>query len=66
MDDDPQALADAETYLANVLKSSDPPRDASRYSITQAAQDYHDTTESWDLHTAEPQVIEDLLARHAK
>jgi hypothetical protein len=64
--DELQALADAETYLANVLEGSDPPRDASRYSITEAAQDYHDTTESWDLDSADPQVLEDLLARHAK
>jgi hypothetical protein len=63
---DLQALADAETYLANVLESSDLPRDASRYSITEAAQDYRETTGTWDLGSAEPQVIEDLLARHAK
>jgi hypothetical protein len=64
--DAPQALADAETYLANVLEASDPPRDASRYSITEAAQDYHDTTGTWDLDSAEPQVLKDLLARHTK
>ena len=41
---DPQALADAETHLIHVLETSNPPRDASGFKITEAAQDYHDTT----------------------
>ncbi|MDI3329747.1 MAG: hypothetical protein QJR09_03285 [Micrococcus sp.] len=64
--DDPQALADAETYLIHVLETSDPPRDADLYHITQAAQDYHSSTGTWDLHSAEPEEVEELLARHAK
>jgi hypothetical protein len=64
--DDLQALADAETYLASVLEGSDPPRDASRYSITEAARDHHDTTGTWDFRGADAQAIEDLLARHTK
>lgn len=64
--DDPKALADAETYLVHVLESSDPPRDANAFNITQAAQDYHDTTGNWDIRQAEPRVAEELLARHAK
>jgi hypothetical protein len=35
--DDPQALADAQTHLTNVPESPDPPRDAGRYPITEAA-----------------------------
>lgn len=63
---DPQALADAETYLINFLEHSDPARDASLYEISQAARDYHDTTGDWDLSTARKDLIEGLLARHAK
>jgi len=63
---DPQALADAETHLIRVLETSTPPRDASAFKITEAAQDYHDTTGNWDLRGADPGVVEELLARHAK
>lgn len=66
MDYDPQALADAETYLIQFLEHSDPPRDANLFEITDAALDHHDTTGSWDLHGADPQTIENLLVRHAK
>lgn len=63
---DPQALADAETYLIHVLEHSDPPRDAEMFNITEAARDYHDTTGDWDIRRAEHGTVEELLARHAK
>lgn len=66
MHDDPKALADAETYLIHVLENSNPRRDAGLYNITDAAEDYHATTGDWDIRQADPQVVEDLLARHAK
>lgn len=66
MNDDPQALGNAETYLINVLEGANPRRDASGYNITAAAQDFHDTAGSWDLAAADPQSLEDLLGRHAK
>lgn len=61
---DPEALADAETYLIHVLETSTPPREASHYNITQAAEDYHETTGNWDIRQAELQTVEELLARH--
>jgi hypothetical protein len=64
--DDPQALAEAETYLIHVLETSDPPRDSNRFHITQAAHEYHATTGTWDLRSAGPREVEELLARHAK
>lgn len=66
MSDDLQGLAEAETYLVNFLEHSDPPRDADLFEITEAAKDHHNSTGSWDLDNADQQVIEDLLARHAK
>lgn len=66
MEYDPQALADAETYLIQYLLHSDPPRDASLFELTDAAQDHHNTTGSWDLHNADAKTVEDLLARHGK
>lgn len=62
MNYDPQALADAETYLEN----SNPRRDASMFEITEAAQDFHASTGGWDVAGASAHSIEDLLARHAK
>lgn len=41
---DPQALAHAGTCLINFLEHADPPRDAHLFLITDAAQDYHDST----------------------
>lgn len=66
MNYDPQALAGAETYLVNFLENSDPRRDASSFKITEAAQDFHDTTGGWDVAGAGPQVVEELLTRHGK
>jgi hypothetical protein len=61
---DPQALARAETHLIHVLEQSDPPRDASRYNVTAAAQDYHERTGSWDIGEADPELVEQVLAEH--
>ncbi|MDR7375229.1 hypothetical protein J2X28_002228 [Kocuria rhizophila] len=66
MNYDPQALADAETYLVNFLENSNPRRDASMFEITEAAQDFHASTGGWDVAGASAHSIEDLLARHAK
>lgn len=66
MNDDPQALAAAETYLVHVLETSDPPREASEFNITAAAKDYHASTGTWQVHEADPSSVEDLLARHAR
>lgn len=63
---DSHALADAETYLIHVLESSDPPRDAGLYEITEAAKDYHDTTGNWDIRDADLDLVEEILARHGK
>ena len=63
---DPKALADTETYLIDVLEHSDPRREASAYHITRAAQDFHDTSGGWDIRSADPGTVEDVLARHAK
>ena len=63
---DPQALATAETYLIHMLESSDPPREASGFKITEAAQEFHDTTGNWDLRSADLNVVVELLGRHAK
>lgn len=66
MDHDPHALADAENHLIQVLHSSNPPRDASEFNITAAAKDYHGTAGSWDIAQADPDTVEELLARHAR
>ncbi|MDV5999536.1 hypothetical protein IUU84_08115 [Kocuria rhizophila] len=66
MNYDPQALANAETYLINFLEHSTPPRQADLFEITEAARDYHDTTGNWELGGAGRDAIEELLARHAK
>jgi hypothetical protein len=65
MDHDPHALAEAENYLLQVLERSDPPRSASEFNITQAAQEYHSTAGDWDIAQADPDTVEQLLARHA-
>lgn len=61
---DPQALAQAETHLIHVLEHADPPRDASRYNVTAAAQDYHDRTGNWGIQDADPELVEQVLADH--
>ena len=61
---DPQALARAETHLLHVLEHSDPPRDASRYNVTAAAQAYHERTGNWDVREADPGLVEQVLADH--
>ncbi|GAA1745302.1 hypothetical protein [Kocuria aegyptia] len=61
---DPQALAQAETYLLHVLEHSDPPRDASRYNVTAAARAYHDRTGNWDVRGGDPELVEQVLAEH--
>ena len=61
---DPQALAQAENHLIQVLEHSDPPRDVSRFNVTAAAQEYHERTGSWDIRGADPEVVEEVLARH--
>ncbi len=61
---DPQALAQAETHLLHVLEHSDPPRDASRYNVTAAARAYHDRTGNWDVRSADPELVEQILAEH--
>lgn len=66
MNDDPRALAAAETYLVRVLETSDPPRDADEFNVTAAAQDYRATTGSWEIDQADPSTVEELLARHAR
>lgn len=66
MDHDPQALADAETYLIHVLENSTPPREASEFNVTAAAEDYHASTGDWNMRQADPGTVEELLARHAR
>lgn len=63
---DPQALAEAETYLISVLENSNPPRDVTKFDITAAARDFHDTTGGWDVKGADQNLIEDVLTRHGK
>lgn len=62
---DPQTLADAETHLIHVLQSSTPARDADLYHITEAAQDYLEHNDG-DIRSADQDVVEKLLAKHAK
>lgn len=64
--DDQQALADAETYLIEVLETSDPPRNPALYNITEAAEEYHNTTGDWEIRQASRDTVEGLLLRHAK
>lgn len=66
MNYDPRALADAENYLIDVLESSNPPRDASVFNITAAAQEYHATAGDWNIGQAGQDTVEELLARHAR
>lgn len=61
-----QSQIDAEKYLIETLVNSDPPRDPSSCNITAAAQEYYDTTGSWDLEQADEATVEQLLARHLK
>lgn len=63
---EPQALAEAETYLIHVLETSNPPRDVSKFDITAAARDFHEITSGWDVRGAETAVVEDVLTRHGK
>lgn len=66
MNHDPKALAEAETYLIHVLETSTPPRNASEFNITAAAEEYRSTTGSWNVGQADARTVEELLARHAR
>ena len=66
MSTDPKAQAATETYLVHVLETSVPPRHASEFNVTAAAQDYHGSTGSWNVQDADARTIEELLSRHAR
>lgn len=64
--DNPQLLAEAETYIIHVLETSDPRREASGYHVTAAARECHERSGNWDLQELELDILEEVLAQHAK
>lgn len=64
--DNPQLLAEAETYIIHVLETSDPRREASGYNVTATAQECHESSGNWDLQDLDRDTLEKVLARHAK
>lgn len=62
--DTSRELAAAETHLLSLLEGSNPPRDASRYNVTAAARDLHESSGSWRLEDLDHETVEAALARH--
>jgi hypothetical protein len=62
--DTPHELAEAETYLIQVLERSDPPRDPGGYNVTAAARECHAIAGDWDLQRLGMDAVEEVLARH--
>ena len=64
--DNPQQLAEAETYIIHVLESSNPRREASGYNVTATAQECHEISGNWNRQALDRDTLEEVLAKHAK
>lgn len=64
--DNPQQLAEAETYIIHVLENSNPRREASGYNVTATAQECHEISGNWNLQALDRDTLEEVLAKHAK